>query len=221
MWKQLKERLETNNIRELKNGYAQKNLNKLTYVISPTLSHCSKAKLRWCIMEKKVLHRYEFWEAWTWKLQKRGYQKNCTLMAIHTKSKSKLCYDWWSVTQSVLVSSLHLGTRTRFLLLSVVVCWCGAPSLIRSWVCHLQLMLALSSSHSWVWVPWDSWPYFTVSTSHEINDGSSGTGTCSSPSFYSFPLKIILPPLLQAHLSWSSQVCNSPDQAAHNHILGQ
>jgi hypothetical protein len=33
-------------------------------------------------------------------------------------SKSKLCYDWQSVSQSVLVSSPHQGPKTRFLLLS-------------------------------------------------------------------------------------------------------
>jgi hypothetical protein len=34
------------------------------------------------------------------------------------KSKTKLCYDWRSVGQSILVSSTHLGLMTRFLLLS-------------------------------------------------------------------------------------------------------
>jgi hypothetical protein len=33
-------------------------------------------------------------------------------------SKLKLCYDRWSVGQSVMVSSPHLGPKTRFLLLS-------------------------------------------------------------------------------------------------------
>jgi hypothetical protein len=36
----------------------------------------------------------------------------------HTKSKSKLFYDRQSVGQSILVSSTHLGPKTRFLLLS-------------------------------------------------------------------------------------------------------
>jgi hypothetical protein len=41
---------------------------------------------------------------------------------ILVKSKSKLCYDWWSVGQFVLVSSTHLGLRTRFFsCLTVVV----------------------------------------------------------------------------------------------------
>jgi hypothetical protein len=37
---------------------------------------------------------------------------------ITSESKSKLRYDWRSVGQSVLVSSTHLGLRSRFLLLS-------------------------------------------------------------------------------------------------------
>jgi hypothetical protein len=41
--------------------------------------------------------------------------------------------------------------------------WCGALSLTRGWVCRLQLLLMFS--HSRVRVPWDSWPYFTVSDS--------------------------------------------------------
>jgi hypothetical protein len=35
-----------------------------------------------------------------------------------SKSKSKLCYDWRSVSQYLLVSSTRLGLMTRFLLLS-------------------------------------------------------------------------------------------------------
>jgi hypothetical protein len=39
------------------------------------------------------------------------------------------------------------------------VSWCGVPSLTRGQVCNLPCQ----SSHSWVWVPQNSWPYFTVS----------------------------------------------------------
>jgi hypothetical protein len=39
-----------------------------------------------------------------------------------SKSKSKLCYDRQSVGQSFLVSSTHLGLKTRFFLLSQS-CW--------------------------------------------------------------------------------------------------
>jgi hypothetical protein len=41
-----------------------------------------------------------------------------TIQRYSVKSKSKLCYDRRSVGQSVLVSSTHLGLKTRFLLLS-------------------------------------------------------------------------------------------------------
>jgi hypothetical protein len=43
------------------------------------------------------------------------------------------------------------------------VCWCGEPSLTSGPVWRLQLLLALASGHTRVWVLRDSWPYFTVS----------------------------------------------------------
>jgi hypothetical protein len=49
-----------------------------------------------------------------------------------------------------------------------------ALSLMRERVCRLQLLLALASSHSWVWVPRDSWPYFTVSDSRIPKPGGPG-----------------------------------------------
>jgi hypothetical protein len=65
-----------------------------------------------------------------------------------TNSLSKLYYDRRSDGQCVLVSSLHLGPKTRFLLLSGSwqVCWCGAPTLMRGRVFRLELLLALASS---------------------------------------------------------------------------
>jgi hypothetical protein len=47
----------------------------------------------------------------------------------------------------------------------------------------------------------------------QIHDRWSNTGTRFSPSFSSFPLLIIIPPLLHLHL------CDSPEQAAHYHII--
>jgi hypothetical protein len=44
------------------------------------------------------------------------------------------------------MSSTHLGSKTRFLLLSdSCVCSCGAPSLTIGRVCSLQLLLAIAS----------------------------------------------------------------------------
>jgi hypothetical protein len=42
----------------------------------------------------------------------------------------------------------HPRSKTGFLLLlrQLQVCWCGAPSLTRGWVCRLQLLLALDSA---------------------------------------------------------------------------
>jgi hypothetical protein len=37
-------------------------------------------------------------------------------MLLKSKTKSKLCYERWSVGQSVLVSSTYLGLKTRFFL---------------------------------------------------------------------------------------------------------
>jgi hypothetical protein len=61
-------------------------------------------------------------------------------------SKSKLCYDRWSVGQSVLVSSHIWGQWSNF-------CYCqtvagffsrGAPSLTRGRVCRLKLQVVLA-----------------------------------------------------------------------------
>jgi hypothetical protein len=57
-------------------------------------------------------------------------------------SESKLCYNQRSLDQFVLVSNIHLGPKTRFFITArqLWVCWCGAPSLTRGWVCLLQLL---------------------------------------------------------------------------------
>jgi hypothetical protein len=54
-------------------------------------------------------------------------------------------------------------------------------------------------------------------TSHEICVEGSDTG--AAPSFFSFPLLIIIPPLLYTHLLLLLNMCDGPDQAAHYHIL--
>jgi hypothetical protein len=65
---------------------------------------------------------------------------------------SKSYYDRRSVGQSVLVSGTHLGPATKIPLLSLLifwqllVCWCGAPSLTRSWVCSFQFLLSIASA---------------------------------------------------------------------------
>lgn len=55
------------------------------------------------------------------------------------------------------------------------VCWCGVPSLTRER--GLAFIIAADPchcSHSWVRVPWDSWPYFTVSDSRLPQPGGLG-----------------------------------------------
>jgi hypothetical protein len=64
-----------------------------------------------------------------------------------SKSKSKICYGWQSVIQSVLVSSSVWNPRPDFWYCQTVSClWCGVPYLTRGQVCHLQLLLALASA---------------------------------------------------------------------------
>jgi hypothetical protein len=57
-----------------------------------------------------------------------------------SKSKLKLCYDRQQVSQSVLVSSTHLGLKTRFFFCvwQLWVCWCGTSTLTIRRVCLWQ-----------------------------------------------------------------------------------
>jgi hypothetical protein len=49
--------------------------------------------------------------------------------------------------QSVLISSTHLGLATRFFFVRELrVSWCGALSLTRERICHLQFLLVLASA---------------------------------------------------------------------------
>jgi hypothetical protein len=59
-------------------------------------------------------------------------------IACTFKSKSKSCYDWWSVSQYVLVSSA-LWDFDQMLILS---CLCEATSLIRGQVCLLSVTVS-------------------------------------------------------------------------------
>jgi hypothetical protein len=53
-----------------------------------------------------------------------------------------------------------------------------------------------------------------------IQDTGSDTGARPSATFFRFPLLIIFLPLLRIHLSPPPGVFDSPDHAAHYHILG-
>jgi hypothetical protein len=98
-----------------------------------------------------------------------------TCLLFH-KSKSKSCYDRRSAGQFVLVSSTHLVLTTRFLLLSDscgLFIW-GAHSDERTGLPFTTAAGPRQRSHFWVWVPRDSWPYFTVLDSRLSQPGGPG-----------------------------------------------
>jgi hypothetical protein len=77
--------------------------------------------------------------------------------------KSKLLYDWQSVSMSWYWAPLSDLRPVIISCWNVAVwnlqsCNCGAPSLTRGRVCNLQC------NHSKVWVAQNSKPYFTVSS---------------------------------------------------------
>jgi hypothetical protein len=83
---------------------------------------------------------------------------------LDSKSKWNLCYDWWSVGQSVLVSSTHMEPKTRFLLLTVMGLLMWGCLLMWGWIIYnccwpspAQLFSDLSLARL-------VWPYFTVLT---------------------------------------------------------
>jgi hypothetical protein len=62
----------------------------------------------------------------------------CNVVLLHFQEgvmlKSKLSYDWQTVSESVLVSGTHLGPATNFSSFFIIcrqlrICWCGVPSL--------------------------------------------------------------------------------------------
>jgi hypothetical protein len=62
-------------------------------------------------------------------------------LSIEKTGLSKSSYNWWSVSQSVLVYDL-----ISVIVIQLCVYWCGAPFLMRGQVRHLQLLLALASA---------------------------------------------------------------------------
>jgi hypothetical protein len=57
-------------------------------------------------------------------------------------------------------------------------------------------------------------------TSWEICGGRIATGAGFSPSFFGFPMLIVITPLAHTNLSPSPEMCYSTDQEARYHILG-
>jgi hypothetical protein len=89
------------------------------------------------------------------------------IKSLKLKLKLKLIYDRQSVGQSVLMSGSHLRPMTRFFYLSddCGFLYKGRP-LWREDGSVIYCTIAsgpCQSSHSWIQVPQNSWPYFTVS----------------------------------------------------------
>jgi hypothetical protein len=80
------------------------------------------------------------------------------LPAGYRKSKSKLCYDQWSVGQSVLMSGTHLGCMTIFFpwkcYQAVVGLFIWDTSLKRGQACSIQFLLDLASAVLLVFESW-------------------------------------------------------------------
>jgi hypothetical protein len=90
---------------------------------------------------------------WNWRRQVSPKRRLSSDELHSVMSNSKLCYDRRSVGQSVLVSGTHLGPANNFspslfncFFRQLRVCWCGAPSLTRSWVCTFQFLLGITST---------------------------------------------------------------------------
>jgi hypothetical protein len=71
----------------------------------------------------------------------------------HEVTNFKLYYDQRSVSQSVVVSGRYVGPMPNFSLpphffkiifRQLWVCWCGAPSLMRGWVCNLLVQFSVT-----------------------------------------------------------------------------
>jgi hypothetical protein len=101
----------------------------------------------------------------------------------HTTPPTELLVKSKSVTLRLAVSQSvslgvepHLRLMTRYLLLfESTSCFCGAPSLTRGRVCLLVYGAGpRQRTLSQVRVPWDSWPYFTVSDSRLPQPGGPG-----------------------------------------------
>jgi hypothetical protein len=96
-----------------------------------------------------------------------------------TRSKLKLCYDRWSVDQSVLLSTPIWGPRPDCYYCQTVVgllMW-GAPSDKRTGLSFTVSARPHQRRHSRVRVPRNSWPCFTVSDSRLPKPGGPGLRT--------------------------------------------
>jgi hypothetical protein len=96
--------------------------------------------------------------------------KSCTELTLSWliskwRSKSKLCYDRRSVGQSVLVWSTIWDLQPEFYYcqtLGGLLMW-GAFSDERTGLSYTIAAGPRQRSHSWIWIPLDSWPCLIVS----------------------------------------------------------
>jgi hypothetical protein len=92
------------------------------------------------------------------------------------ESESESPYNWRpKANQFTLATSpLRLTNSNFFQLNTCGHCPYVTSSLMRGWVCRLQMLLALASGHSQIRVQKDSWPNFAVSDSSFPQPGGPG-----------------------------------------------
>jgi hypothetical protein len=122
------------------------------------------------------------WPSWVHKLSPTVLSGALSNNWLLVEVKSKLLYDERSVDQSVLVSGHHLGPVTNFISFSfkLYLDSCGFVTIGRplwregGFVIY-SCCWASPAQSSLVRVPWDSWPYFIVSSLRFPQSGGLGS----------------------------------------------
>jgi hypothetical protein len=138
---------------------------------------------------------------WTLREQQRELKLKCNEMEKGGGNNlQSRCFMWWKLCSLALLILSTQIFKMCALFLGHSACSQGGKAASQA-VSHWLLMPE----------PWIQ----SLVASCEIRGGLNGTSGGSSPSFLAFPLLIIIPPLNDAHLSLSPDVCDSPDHAAH------
>jgi hypothetical protein len=95
-----------------------------------------------------------------------GKQQDYNKRSIQSQSQSHIATDSQSISKSWCRAPSVAHDQIFITVWQLRSCFCGAPSLRRGRVCLLYTSYAAGPrqrSLSPVRVPWDSWPYFTLS----------------------------------------------------------